>query len=157
MSSVTLSYEELEALHDVLEAARCFWYPQQAHRSRAAETLQLANRLYWRIGEYLPKTGTPSKRYVAVAHSAQGDRVEQFLDFMVDLMTEYSNANDPWWADTIFAPNSITNVLSQEELHKLRDSLGRLGLTLELRADVPHDQMIATRRNIGPWPQELSR
>jgi len=99
MPSPTLSYEELEALHDVLEAARCFWHPQQAVHSRAAETLRLANRLYWRLGEELPKTGTPSKRFLPVTHSSQGDRVEQLLEFVLELTREYANANDPWWAD----------------------------------------------------------
>ena len=151
MSGPTLSYEELEALHDVLEAARCFWHPQQAAHSRAVETLRMANRLYWRLGEELPKTGTPSKRFMPVMHSAQGDHVEQLLEFVLDLTREYANANDPWWADTVFASSSLTTFLSPEELRELRDSLGRLGLTLEIGSDIPHNKMIAARQNLGPW------
>jgi hypothetical protein len=154
MPGPTLSYEELEALHDVLEAARCFWHPQQAIHSRAAETLRLVNRLYWRLGEELPKTGTPSKRFLPVTSSSHGDRVEQLLEFAIDLTRDYNNENDPWWADTVFASNGLTSALTREELHELRDSLGRLGLTLELRSDIPNNRMIAGRQNLGPWREE---
>lgn len=157
MPRPTLSYEELEALHDVLEAARCFWHPQQEVHSRAAETLRLANRLYWRLGEELPKTGTPSKRFLPVTHSSQGDRVEQLLAFVLDLTREYANANDPWWADTVLASSGLTSTLTQEQLRELRDSLGSLGLTLELRSDIPNNRMAASRQNLGPWPEELDR
>lgn len=154
MPAPTLSYEELEALHDVLEAARCFWHPQQVVHSRAAKTLRLANRLYWRLGEELPKMGTPSKRFLPVTHSSQGDRVEQLLEFVLELTREYANANDPWWADTVFASSSLTTELSQAELRGFRDSLGRLGLRLELQADIPRNRMAAVRQNLGPWLEE---
>ena len=157
MSSPTLTYEELEALHDVLEAARCFWHPQKTLHLRAAETLRLANSLYWRLGEELPKTGTPSKRFLPVTHSSQGNRVEQLLEFAIDLTRDYTNANDPWWADTVFASSGLTSALTREELRELLDSLGRLGLTLELRSDIPNNGMIAGRQNIGPWLEELDR
>lgn len=136
MPGPTLSYEELEALHDVLEAARCFWHPQQAIHSWAAETMQLANRLYWRLGEELTKAYTPSKRFLPVTHSSQGNRVEQLLEFAIDLTRNYTNANDPWWADTVFASSGLTSALTREELRELRDSLGRLGLPFELRSDI---------------------
>ena len=51
MAIPTLIYTELEALHDVLEAARCYWHGKPASHMRAADTLRLANQLYWRIGE----------------------------------------------------------------------------------------------------------
>ena len=157
MPGPSLSYEELEALHDVLEAARCFWYPQAAVHSRAAKTLRLVNRMFWRLGEELPKSGTPSKRFLPVAHSSQGGLVEQILEFVLDLSREYTNENDPWWADTIFASSSFASVLSQEELCKLRNSLGRLGLTLELRPDISDNRMFAARQNLGPWPEERNQ
>ena len=157
MPNPSLSYEELEALHDVLEAARCFWHPQQAAHARAAKALRLVNSLYWRIGEELTKTGTPSKRFLPVTHSSQGNRVEQLLEFAIDLTRDYTNANDPWWADTVFASSGLTSVLTGEDLRELRDSLGRLGLTLELRSDIPNNGMIAGRQNLGPWLEELDR
>jgi glucan biosynthesis protein len=155
MPKPTVSFEELESLHDVLEAARCFWHPRQADHARAAETLRLANRLYWRLGEELPKTGTPSERFLSVTHSSQGDRVEQLLECVLDLTREYANVNNPWLADTVFASSSLTSTLSQVELGELRDSLRRLGLTLELRSDIPKDRMIAARQDLGPWYEEL--
>jgi hypothetical protein len=158
MPSLTLSYEELEALHDVLEAARCYWYPQQHVHARAAKALRLANSLYWKIGEYLPKTGTPSERYQQVKSSSQGDRVEHLLDFIIDDLTkEYANVNDPWWADTVFASSSLATELSKEELRKLQDSLERLGLILEFRSDIPHNRMVAARQNLGPWRDEVNQ
>jgi len=158
MSSPTLSYEELEALHDVLEAARCYWYPQQEVHARAAKALRLVNSLYWKIGEYLPKTGTPSERFQPVKSSSQGDRVEHIFDFIIDDLTkEYAIVNDPWWADTVYISSSLATELSKEELRKLRDSLGRLGLTLEFQSDIPHNRMIAARQNLGPWRDEANQ
>ena len=157
MPGPTMSYEELESLHDVLEAARCFWHPQQAIHSRAAETLRLANRLYWRLGEELTKAGTPSKRSFPVTHSSQGDRIEQLLEFAIDLTRDYANANDPWWADTVFVSSGLTSALTREELRELRDSLGRLGLILALRSNIPNNGMVAGRQNLGPWLEELDR
>ena len=157
MTIPTLSYAELEALHDVLEAAKCYWHGNSASHARAAETLRLANRLYWRLGEELPKTGTPSDRFRPVAHSPDGGRVDGLVEISLDLTREYANAHDPWWADTVAAPKRLASVLSREELAQLTDSLQRLGLTLELREDVPSDQIIAERRNWGPWPEDLGR
>jgi hypothetical protein len=151
MPSPTLSYEELEAFHDVLEAARCFWYDQPAFHSRAAETLRLANRLFWRLGEQLPKTGTPSERFLPVRHSTSGNQVEKILDFVLDLTREYANKYDPWCADTVFFPTSLASKLSRNELEELREALGRLGLTLELNTDDSSDQIIIARQNLGPW------
>jgi hypothetical protein len=72
MTTPAPSYAELEALHDVLEAPRCYGHGKPALYARAAETLRLANRLYWRLGEELPKTGKPSDCFRPVAHSSDG-------------------------------------------------------------------------------------
>lgn len=99
MAIPSLSFEELEALHDVLEAARCYWNKHPLARQRAAKALQTTNRLYWRLGEELPKTGTPSERFRPVNHSTPGTLVEQIVNFVLDLSRDYANKNDPWWAD----------------------------------------------------------
>jgi len=151
MSGPTLSFEELEALHDVLEAARCYWHPQREHHAQATKALRLVNSLYWRIGEQLPKTGKPSERFLPVMHSSQGNNVQQILDFILeDLTREYTRVNDPWRADTVVVPSSFKAVLSNEERRELRDSLVNVGLSLEFRADI--SRLIATRQNLGPWP-----
>ena len=130
MSRTTVSFEELEALHDVLEAARCFWHARETDHPRAIRTLRLANQLYWRIGEELPKTGTPSERFQPVHHSPHGTRVEQLLEFMLELTRRYAAENDPWWADTVLAPSKLIRSLSAAELSELHDSMRRLGLSL---------------------------
>jgi hypothetical protein len=156
MTIPTLSYAELEALHDVLEAARCYWHGKPESRTRAANTLRLANRLYWRLGEELPKSGSPSERFRPVAHSSDGGRVDELVELALDLTRQYTNAHDPWWADTIVASSALSSVLSTEELRQLIVGLQRLGLTLELKGDVPSDQIFAERRDWGPWPEDVS-
>ena len=156
MQSQTISYQELEAFHDVLEAARCYWYPQRAMSARAAEALRVVNQLYWRLGEYLPKTGTPSDRFAAVVYSSDGSRVERILNFSNGLAGDFSTANDPWWADTIIMSSSFAAELSDSEMRELRDSLHRLGLALELSSELRDRQMSACRRNRGPWAAEES-
>lgn len=155
MNRPSLSYAELEALHDVLEAARCYWHGNPAVHLRAAETLRLANRLYWRLGEELPKNGTPSERFRPVKHSSHGGTVDEFVEIVINLTCEYTNVHDPWWADTIAAHSNITALLSTEELQTFIKSLQRLGLTFEMRDDVPLGQIIAERRDWGPWIEDI--
>ena len=157
MTMPTISYAELEALHDVLEAARCYWYEKSALHAHAAETLQLANRLYWRLGDELPKSGKPSDRFRPVVHSSDGGRVDQLVGLALDLQRKYANAHDPWWADTIIVPRRLDSDLSPEELAELAGSLLRLGLILILSDNIPSDQIIAERRNWGPWPEDINR
>jgi len=57
-----VSYVELEALHDVLEAARCYWYGKRASHARAAETLRVANRLHWRLRNWTVSDSMHSKQ-----------------------------------------------------------------------------------------------
>jgi hypothetical protein len=156
MTTPTLSFAELEALHDVLEAARCYLHGKPGVRARAAEALKLVNRLYWRLGEELPKTGKPSERFLPVAHSSDGGDIDALVELALDLTREYANAHDPWWADTIVASRRLTAALSKEQLRKLSGSLRRLGLTLEFSDDIPPHQVIAERRNWGPWPKRAS-
>lgn len=156
MTTPKLSYEELEALHDVLEAARCYWHKQPLHRDRATKALVLVNKLYWRLGEQLPKTGTPSERFLPVIHRTGGTRVEELVNVALDLTREYANNHDPWWADTIIAPERLASVLSPEEFSQLTESLRRLGLSLELSDEIPPNQFVAKRRDQGPWPDDLS-
>lgn len=151
MSIPTLSYAELEALHDVLEAARCYWHSKPTVHVRAAETLKLANRLYWRLGEELPKNGAPSERFQTVKHSSHGGTVDKLVEIVMNLTGEYANAYDPWWADTIAAHSNVTLLLSTDELKTFINSLQRLGLTFEMRDDVPPGQIIAERHDCGPW------
>lgn len=157
MTTPALSYSELEALHDVLEAARCYWHGKPAQRSRAAETLTLVNRLYWRLGEELPKTGKPSDRFQPVKHRSDGGNVDALVGLALDLTREYANVHDPWWADTIVAPKRFASVLSSEEFKELTESLQRLGLTLELSDAIPTARVKAERRDWGPWPGDVSR
>lgn len=155
MTIPTLSYAELEALHDVLEAARCYWHGKPASHARAADTLRLANQLYWRLGEELPKSGRPSERFRPVAHSSDGGPVDELMELVLDVTREYANVHDPWWADTVVAPIQLTSVLSPAQREQLIESLQRLGLTLELRDDVPPNQIFAERRDWGPWPEDM--
>jgi hypothetical protein len=151
MAQPTISYEELDALHDVLEAARCYWHPKEPCHSRAAETLRVVNRLYWRLGQELPHTGKPSERFRPVVSSSHGDRVQQILSFVLELTRVYANEHDPWWADVVFASDDLPKSLTEEQMKELRDGLGRLGLMLELRQDIGSNRMAASRLDLGPW------
>jgi len=99
---------------------------------RASQVLKLANGVYRRIGEYLPKTGTPSARFQSVAHPSGGDSIEKLLNIALDLTRRHANDYDPWWADTIVAHSEISSMLSQKELNQFIESLKRLGLKFEL-------------------------
>jgi hypothetical protein len=79
------------------------------------------------------------------------------VELALDLTREYANDHDPWWADTIVAPKRLASVLSREELTRLTGSLRRLGLTLKLSDDIRSDQIIAERREWGPWPEDVGR
>jgi len=154
MTIPTLSYAELEALHDVLEAARCYWHGKPTSHARAADTLRLASQLYWRLGEELPRSGTPSERFQSAAYSSDGGPVDQLLDFVNQITGQYAIANDPWFADTIIGSNKLVSALSPEELEQFTGSLRGLGLTLELKDGIPTYQMVAERRDWGPWPED---
>ncbi|HVY23104.1 MAG TPA: hypothetical protein VG962_07110 [Steroidobacteraceae bacterium] len=150
LQEISISYKELEALHDVLEAARCFWHPQESLHGKAAETLRLANRLYWLIGEYLPKTGEPSERFYPVHYSYNGNAVEKALASIVNITNEYSRKHYPWTADTVVVSDGMKAELSTDEIDALSQSLAKLGLTLMFDEEIPPDQVITGRRNIGP-------
>lgn len=151
MSTASISYEELEGLHDVLEAARCYWHAQPSAHDRAAPVLQLVNKLYWRLGEQLPKTGRPSARFNGVVHSSAGDTVERLLEVVDELTRQYSNAYDPWWADTVVASPDVVALLNPRDQALFENSLRRLGLTLEVQNDCLLDSIAVERRDQGPW------
>lgn len=153
MTVPSLSFEDLEALHDVLEAARCYWNKHPLARQRAATVLQTANRLYWRLGEELPKTGTPSERFRPVSHSIPGTLVDQLVNFVLDLSRDYANKHDPWWADTVLISKSFVDGLSSDDFLELKEALERLGMILLLEPNLPDDQVAVERRDIGPWPE----
>ena len=153
MAEPSLSFEELEALHDVLEAARCYWNQHPLARQRASEVLRTVNRLYWRLGEELPKTGTPSERFSPVMHSSEGSLVDQILNFTMDLSREFANAHDPWWADTVLISEDLAGRLSGEEFIELEGALERLGMILLLEPDLADEQVAVDRRDFGPWPE----
>ncbi len=153
MTIPSLSFEELEALHDVLEAARCYWNKHPLARQRAATVLQTANRLYWRLGEELPKTGVPSERFRPVSHSTPGTLVDQIVNFVLDLSRDYANKHDPWWADTVLISESLKGRLSSDDLLELEDALERMGMILFLDPNLSDDQVAMDRRDIGPWPE----
>lgn len=153
MTTPSLSFEELEALHDVIEAARCYWNTHPLARKRAASVLQTVNRLYWRLGEELPTTGTPSERFQPTLHSPSGTIVEQLVEFALNLSREYANKNDPWWADTVLASKGIADKLSGGEFLELENALERLGMVLLLDLNMPASQMAVERRDMGPWPE----
>ncbi len=153
MTNISLSYEELEAFHDVLEAAKCYWNKHPYARQRAVTVLQTANRLYWRLGEDLPKTGTPSERFRPVSHSDQGTLVDQLVNFVLDLSRDYSNKNDPWWADTVLISKSLADRLSSNGFLELEDALKRMGMILLLNPNLRDNQVTVERRDVGPWPE----
>lgn len=153
MTIPSLSFEELESLHDVLEAARCYWNKHPLARQRAAIVLQTANRLYWRLGKELPKTGTPSERFRTVIHSTPGTFVDQLVNFVLDLSRDYANKHDPWWADTVLISKSLIDGLSSDDFLELEDALERLGMILFLDPNLPDGQVAVERRDIGPWPE----
>jgi len=152
MTTPTLSYAELEALNDVLEAARCHWHPRPATHERAAGALRLVNALYWRLGRELPRTGEPSGRLGAVHYSSDGGAVDTLVELILGLTRDYAISYDPWWADTVLAPPELRSRVSPSELRELTESLQRMGITLEFRDDVPRDRLVAVRRDVGPWP-----
>ena len=153
MPNLSVSYEELEALHDVLEAARCYWNKHPLARQRASTVLRTANRLYWRLGEELPKTGIPNERFTPVVHSTQGSLVEQIVDFALDLSREYANQNDPWWADTVLISKRLAAQLSGDQFIELEGALERLGMILLLEPSLAGEKVAVDRRDIGPWPE----
>ena len=153
MIDVSVSFEELEALHDVLEAARCYWNKHPLARQRASEVLRTAHRLYWRLGEELPKTGFPSDRFSPVTHSAEGSLVEQIVNFALDLSREYANEHDPWWADTVLISEGLAGRLSDEQFTELEGAVERLGMILRLETSLVGEQVAVDRRDIGPWPE----
>lgn len=153
MAETSVSFEELEALHDVLEAARCYWNKHPLARQRASEVLRTANRLYWRLGEELPKTGVPSERFSPVVHSSEGSLVDQILNFAMDLSRGFANEHDPWWADTVLISKGLAGRLSGEEFTELEGALERLGMILLLESGLSGDQVAVDRRDFGPWPE----
>jgi hypothetical protein len=153
MSVPSLSFQELEALHDVIEAARCYWNKHPLARQRAEPVLRMVNTLYWRLGEELPKTGVPSERFQPVIHSPTGSLVEQLAEFALDLSREYANQNDPWWADTVLVSKAILDELSSDDFVGLEDALERLGMVVLMDQTLPAGQMAVERRDMGPWPE----
>ena len=152
MSTESISYAELEALHDVIEASKCYWHANRVDRSRAEQTLKLVNSLYWRIGEYLPKTGTPSERFQPVRHSSSGGDVELLIGLVLDQSRQYNNEHDPWFADTVVVSSQLAKELSRGHLEEFVDSLYRLGFELVFDNAIPPDRIEFERRNWGPWP-----
>lgn len=122
-------------------------------RQRAATVLQTANRLYWRLGEELPKTGTPSERFRPVSNSTRGTLVDQIANFVVDLSRDYANKHDPWWADTVLISKSLVDGLSSDDFLELEDALERLDMILLLDPSLRDDQVVVERRDVGPWPE----
>lgn len=153
MNVLSVSFEELEALHDVIEAARCYWNKHPLARQRAATVLQVANRLYWRLGEQLTKTGTPSERFRPVGHSASGSLVDRIVEFALELSREYANEHDPWFADTVLISGSLGKELSGEGFTELEEALERLGLIVFVDLRLPADEVALERRDTGPWPE----
>lgn len=153
MTDISLSFEELEALHDVIEAARCYWNKHPLARQRAAPVLLTVNRLYWRLGEELPKTGTPSERFGSVRHSTTGTLVDQLVNFVVNLSAEYAQKHDPWRADTVCISKSFENRLSNDDFLELESALERLGMILLFDPELPGERIALQRRDIGPWPE----
>ena len=157
MTTPSITYAELEALHDVIEASKCYWHANHADRSRAEQTLKLVNSLYWGIGEHLPTTGTPSERFQPVQHSSSGDDMEALVGLVLDLSRQYNNAHDPWFADTVVVSSQLAEEISHEQLEEFTDSLIRLGFKLEFNDDVPPDRIDFDRRNWGPWLENTAR
>ena len=153
MTNISLSFEELEALHDVIEAARCYWNKHPLARQRAAPVLRTVNRLYWRLGEELPKTGTPSERFGSVRHSANGTLVDQLVNFIVNLSAEYAQEHDPWRADTVLISKSFETMLSNDSFLELESALEQLGMILLFDPELPSERIAVQRRDIGPWPE----
>lgn len=153
MSEISLSCEELEALHDVIEAARCYWNKHPLARQRATPALQAVNRLYFRLGEQLPRTGTSSERFGPVTHSATGGIVAQLVTFVLDLSREYANKHDPWWADTVLISKSFESRLASHEFLELESALERLGMILFIDDQLPDHKVAVQRRDNGPWPE----
>lgn len=151
-NTITVDFAELEALHDVLEAARCYWHQHQP-TERAANALRSANRLFWMIGEQLPKTGEPSERFLPVSMHDDSP-VSKLLNCADSVRRDHDNANDPWWADTIVAAPNFATMASPEEWQTLVRHLKRLGLTLELDSSSGPNQMTACRKDLGPWPEQ---
>ncbi len=153
MADISLSFEELEALHDVIEGARCYWNKHPLARQRAASVLQTVNRLYWRLGEELPKTGTPSARFRSVKHSATGTLVDQLVNFIVNLSADYARKHDPWHADTVLFSKSFESRLSNDSFLELESALEKLGMILLLDPELSGERIAVQRRDIGPWPE----
>ena len=153
MTGLSVSFEELEALHDVIEAARCYWNKHPLARQRAAPVLQTVNRLYWRLGEELPKTGTPSERFGRVSHSATGTLVDQLVNFVVNLSAEYAEGHDPWHADTVLISKGFENRLSNDDFLELESALEQLGMILLFDPELPGERIAVQRQDIGPWPE----
>jgi hypothetical protein len=74
------------------------------------------------------------------------------LESVVGLAGRYSEANDPWPADTILVSPELANMFTADQLVELEESLERLGLVLVVRPDVPSGRLVADRRDLGPWP-----
>jgi len=155
MSAVTIDFAELEAMNDVLEAARCYWYERPELHVRATEALRRATAMYWRLGEHLPRTGMPSDRFAPVRHSSSGDDVEAFLEAAVQASAAFNQVYDPWFADAVVASREFATSMPKEQLARLRQELLRLGLVLELSDKLLPDRVQAERHNTGPWPEGL--
>src|SRR6185312_6148220 len=98
------------------------------------------NRLYWRLGEELPKTGTPSERFGSVRHSATGTLVDQIVSFVVNLSAEYAQKHDPWHADTVCISKSFENRLSNDGFLELESALEQLGMILLFDPELPGER-----------------
>jgi hypothetical protein len=149
--TISIDFAELEAFHDVIEAASCYWH-QREPSERAANTLRIANQLYWTIGEYLPKSGAPSSRFEPVPFD--DSKVGRLLDFVQNLTADYTKEHDPWWADTVIVAQNFATMLPPDDWRVFVGSLRRLGLTIEIDSTLPPNRMVAERRNRGPWPEQ---
>jgi len=79
------------------------------------------------------------------------------LELVTDLVREYSNANDPWSADTILASPEVAKQFTADQLLEFEQSLERLGLVFLMQPDVPPARLVAERRDFGPWPDLADR
>lgn len=152
MSDVSISRLELEALNDVLEAARCFWHPSPNDREKSEEALRVVNKLYWRLGSELTLTGQASERYQPVHHTSNGGIGERLLQFILDdLVVSYSTQNDPWFGDTVIVSSDIFNGTQESEVSELRLNLSKMGLSLEISNDIKSGSVAIERRDTGPF------
>ena len=152
MADVEVSFEQLDALYEIVEAARREFFAADFGRDRQSERerqLKLAYQAIAIIGEYASLTGNPSDRLRPLTYRDFTPRVQKFLEAVMEFRRQYDVENDPWWADTLRVAPDVVETLGPAARIALAE-LWRMGIVVEIDRGLASGSAQALRRNEPP-------